>query len=239
MAGGVIPRLFPRGVADPSGSRAFVRDRNGTLLALDLRTGAVLWRAGAGLRPLAVVDDMLVAARVAAPHALEITILDTADGRVRRVSEQLPLPSWARPSLDDTSEFALRAAVEGRSVVIRWSAQARYQGGAPPSAKVRETYERDAHGAARVDLETGAVEFLPAPTDATDRPVGQPEISTAEPDVTEQQEIGDKRFELVGDTQAGGAIKVLVRAVDRASGKTVWETLLEEAPLQRPKRLRP
>jgi len=239
MARASTTRLFSRGVADPSGLRAFVRDRSGTVLALDLRTGEMLWRAARGLRALAVVDDMLVAARVAAPSALEIVILDTAEGRVRRVSERLPLPSWVLPSLDDTSEFTLRAEPEGRSVVIWWSAQARYQGGAPPSTKVRETFERDAHGAARVDLDTGAVELLPESTDVTDHSVGQPATSTAEPNVLEQQELGDKRFQLVADTQAGGAIKVFVRAVDRASGKMVWETLIEEAPQYRPKRLRP
>lgn len=238
MARASTTRFFSRGVADPSGSRAFVRDRSGTVLALDLRTGEMLWRAARGLRALAVVDDMLVAAHVSAPSALEIVILDTADGRVRRVSERLPLP-WVLRSLDDTSEFTLRTEAEGRSVVIWWSAQARYQGGAPPSTKVRETFERDAHGAARVDLDTGAVELLPESTEVTDDSVGQPATSTAEPNVLEQQELGDKRFQLVADTQAGGAIKVLIRAVDRASGKMVWETLIEEAPQYRPKRLRP
>jgi hypothetical protein len=109
--------------------------------------------------------------------------------------------------------------------------------GAPPSMKVRETFERDHHGAARVDLDTGTVELLPESTDVTGASVGQPETSAAESNVLEQQEIGDKRFQLVADTQAGGAIKVLVRAVERASGKMLWETLIEEAPLQRPKRL--
>ena len=231
--------LFPRGVADSSGSRAFVRDRSGTVLALDLRTGTVLWRTESGLRPLTVVDDMLIAVRVNVPGALEVVILDGADGRVRRVSERIALPSWVVPSLDDTAEFTLRAEADRRSVVICWSAQARYQGGAPPSTKVRETFERDHHGRAHVDLDTGAVEILPESSDVMDDSVAQPETSTAEPNVLEQRDLGDKRFQLVADMQAGGPVRVLLRAVDRASRKVLWETLIEEAPQQRPKRLRP
>src|SRR5438552_3112558 len=46
---------FPRGVADEHGRRAVVHDHHGTLIALDLATGAVLWRQGRHLRPCAVL----------------------------------------------------------------------------------------------------------------------------------------------------------------------------------------
>ena len=230
---------FPRGVADPGASRAYVRDRSGTVMMLDLATGEVLWRAGRGLRPLALVDDVLVTARITGPGGIEIVILDRADGAVRRVSKPLSLPVWVRPALDDSPEFALQAEIHGQSVIIRWSAQARYQGGAPPSAQVRESYERDAQGVARVALETGDIELLDEPIDSTAVSIGQTAGSTAEADVVEQQEIGDKFFQLVARSDTEDRIKLLVRAVERQSGKTLWETVIEETPLRRPKPLRP
>jgi hypothetical protein len=230
---------FPHGVADPGASRAYVRDRSGTVMMLDLATGEVLWRAGRGLRPLALVDDVLVTARIIGPGGIEIVILDRADGAVRRVSKPLSLPVWARPSLDDSPEFALRAEIEGQSVIIRWSAQSRFRGGAPPSAQVRESYERDAQGVARVALDTGDIELLDEPIDSAPVSIGQTARYTAEPDVVEQQEIGDKFFQLVARSDTEDMVKVLVRAVERQSGKTLWETVIEETPLRRPKPLRP
>ena len=38
-------------------------------MMLDLATGEVLWRAGRALRPLALVDDVLVTARITGPGA--------------------------------------------------------------------------------------------------------------------------------------------------------------------------
>lgn len=206
-------------------------------MMLDLATGEVLWRAGRALRPLALVDDVLVTARITGPGGIEIVILDRADGAVRRVSKPLSLPVWVRPSLDDSPEFALRAEIHEQSVIIRWSAQARYLGGAPPSAEVRESYEHDAQGAARVALETGDIELLDEPIDSTAVSLGTAR-STAEPDVVEQQEIGDKFFQLVAQSGAGDIVKVLVRAVERQSGRTLWETVIEETRLRRPKPLR-
>jgi hypothetical protein len=199
-----------------------------------------LWRSTVGnLRPLTIVKDMLVTARIMRAAAIELVVLDTADGRVLRVAKPLPLPDWARPSLDDTPEFILRAEAEAQSAVIRWSARARYQGGAPPTAQVRESYEREAHGGARLDLETGAIELLDEEIDnavAFARPPGK---SVAEADVLEQQDIGDQHFQLVARAETDGTVKVLLRAVERNSGKVVWQSLLEEAPLRRPKPLRP
>jgi hypothetical protein len=209
-------------------------------MALDLTSGEVLWRSAIGnLRPLSIVEDMLVTARITKPGALELVILESADGAVLRVSKPLPLPGWAHPSLDDTPEFTLRAEAEAQSAVIRWTARARYQGGAPPTAQVRESYEREAHGGARLDLETGTIELLDEEIDNAVALARQPGKSVAEADVLEQQEIGDKRFQLVAQAETDGTVKVLLRAVERNSGKVVWQSLLEEAPLRRPKPLRP
>lgn len=240
MPGPSKPVPFPRGLADPDASRAYVRAAAGTVMALDLASGQVLWRSAVGdLRPVTMVGDMLVTARIAKPAAVELVILAIADGRILRVSKPLPLPDWAQPSLDDTPEFTLRAEAEAQSAIIRWAAQARYHGGAPPSVQIRKSYERDAQGGARLDLETGAIELLHEQLDNAAAFARQPVKSVSEADVLEQQEIGDKRFELVAQGGSGGSVKVLLRALNRDSGKMAWQNLLEEAPLRRPKPLRP
>jgi hypothetical protein len=64
-------------------------------MALDLESGEVLWRSAVGnLRPLTIAKGMLVTARIGKPVSVELVILDTADGRVLRVSKLLPLPDW-------------------------------------------------------------------------------------------------------------------------------------------------
>jgi outer membrane protein assembly factor BamB len=234
-------KRFPRGVADPGAARAFVHDRAGTVLALDLATGEVRWRAGTGLRPLSVVGDVVVAARVARRNAIELVMLDARDGRELRVSEPLALPDWAQASLEDTPDSTLRAEAEGGAVVVRWTARARYRGGAPPSAMVQAAAEREARGAARVDVDSGAVEALPEPAVAVasvHADAGAPAAPASEPDVLEQADIGGTRFQLVV-RDAGERVRTLIRAVDRGTGQTVWETVIDEAPRRRPRPPRP
>jgi outer membrane protein assembly factor BamB len=231
-------RRFPRGVADPGAARAFVADHAGTVLALDLAAGEVRWRAGPGLRPVSVVGDVVVAARVAGRNQLELVMLDAADGRELRASEPLALPDWAQVSLHDTPDYALRADAEGGNVVLRWSAQARYRGGAPPGAMVQAAAERQAAGAARVDVSSGAIEPLPEPAGAAVR-AEAPAAPSPDPDVLEQTDIGGTRYQLAVRDAAGGRVRTLIRAVDRATGHTLWETVIDEVPKARPRPPRP
>src|SRR6266545_3324743 len=196
MVAAPAAKRFPLGVADPGAARAFVHNRAGTVLALDLATGQVRWRAGTAL------------------------------------------PDWAQASLDDTPDYTLRAEAEGGTVVLRWAAQARYRGGAPPSAMVQAAAERQAQGAARVDVGSGAVESLPEPAVAPTH-ADAPAAPASDPDVLEQADIGGTRFQLVVRDDAEERVRTLVRAVDRGTGRTVWETVIDEAPRPRPRPPRP
>ncbi len=57
MAEHLVPEQFPRGIADATGGRAFLRDQSNLLVALDLKTSKVLWRTTTPMRPLLVRQD--------------------------------------------------------------------------------------------------------------------------------------------------------------------------------------
>jgi PQQ-like domain len=239
MAEHTAPERFPRGIADATGGRAFLRDQSNLLVALDLKTGKVLWRTTTPMRPLLVHQDKVVAVRIAAQHALELVVLAAEDGRESRVSRPLILPEWANVSLEDTTDLTLRAEAEDDTAVLRWTARSRYRGGAAPSARVLESARREAQGEARGHLDTGEVEELPQAAGAPPESVPSETVPSPAPDVLEQQDIGNRRFQLVVRNVAGGTVQLRVRAVDPETERTAWETVIDEAPLRRPRPPRP
>jgi hypothetical protein len=174
---------FPRGVVSARLQRAFVTDRSGAVMAVDLDDGHVAWRAGRQLRPLAVVGDVLLALQVG-PEP-QLVLLDTADGRTIRSGPPLGLPRWAVPSLTDTANFTITAAPQDTSVVLRWTAQDWYAGGAAPPAEVVRAASRDAHGAVRVHIHSGVVESLPVGEPPSTGPAPAPVTPSPDPDVLE------------------------------------------------------
>jgi outer membrane protein assembly factor BamB len=230
---------FPRGVADPATGRAFTRDRSGTVVALDLATGRIVWRAGTGLRPLAVVGDRLVAARPS-DGALRIATLHADDGR-ELGEATLELPDWVRPTLDDGPGFTLESEVAGRDLLLRWTARNRYRGGAPPGAKAAAARARDASGAALLNVDTGALE--PRAVEASSSAVRSARQTSgpaaADPDVIEQHDVGESRFQLVAREVADGRVDVTIRALEPKTGRVIWETVVEKVAAPRPSPLRP
>ncbi|WP_030264761.1 PQQ-binding-like beta-propeller repeat protein [Streptomyces sp. NRRL B-24484] len=244
---------IPRGAADEDGRRAVVHDRSGTLIALDLADGTVLWRSGSGLRPLALVGGSVVALRVG---TAAVAVLDAADGTERWTSPPLPLPDWARPGLDDSPGFALRTVPAGPGrVLLRWSARTQYGGGAPPDPATLARRSRESDGGALLDLTgpdprlspdgpgsggAGPLEAAaPAPAPAADRPAAAPEVLGAEvlgAEVVEARRIGTRRIELAVPRATGA---VVLRAVDVRSDDPSWEVVLDGAAGRRPPRLRP
>ncbi|MBI2361672.1 MAG: PQQ-like beta-propeller repeat protein [Deltaproteobacteria bacterium] len=239
MAERFAPARFPRGVADASRGRAFLRDQSGALVALDLTTGNVLWRTTVPMRPLLVCDGKVLAVRLAARHTLEVVILDAADGRELRISKPLIFPEWANVSLEDTTDFTLRVETKDGAVFLRWAARSRYRGGAAPSIKVLEAARRDAWGEARVDVDTGEVEELPGAVGDVPEAPSEEAPSSLSPDVLEQRDIGNKSFQLLTRNTAGGTVQMLVRAVHPDTGQVAWETIVDEVPVRRPKPPRP
>ncbi|MFI0924721.1 PQQ-binding-like beta-propeller repeat protein [Streptomyces sp. NPDC021012] len=240
VIGGRMPRI-PRGVADASAGRAVVHDRQGTLIALDLKTGAVLWRRGRALRPCAIVAGNVVALHVGVSPVLEVELLDAGEGTELWTSPALALPEWARPALQDSPEFTVSTTGERDPLVIRWTARALYRGGAPPGPDVAGSQPREAHGALRVGVAAPSVEPLTGTaaeteTEAETVPPPHPPLAA---DVLDYGQVGDLRVELTVRPGSGGEDAVVLRAVDARTASKVWEVVLDETAETRPRRLRP
>lgn len=233
-----MPRI-PRGVADASTGRAVVHDRQGTLIALDLETGAVAWRRGRALRPCAIVAGNVVALHVDAPPALEVELFDAGEGTELWTSPALALPEWARPALQDSPEFTVSTTEEQDPLVIRWTARALYRGGAPPGPDVTGGQPREAHGALRVDVATPSVEPLNGTAVEAEPEAAPPPHPPLAADVLDYGQVGDLRVELTVRPGSGGEDAVVLRAVDARTTSTVWEVVLDETAETRPRRLRP
>lgn len=227
-------------IIDHNGVRGYIRAPSGAVLAIDLVDGEVLWRIKTGSWPLLAWSAKLIAARVPAPHAIAMVVLEASSGREGSISQPLLLPEWIEVSLTDESVFSLRARGEGGIVEVHWRAHARYRGGAAPSARVLENSARDAEGAFQFDVETGEIEVIPAAAGRGARLAEAPAASSAastEPDVIEQHDIGNRRFQLVARTAE--KTELLVRALDLENWQTLWETAVEEASSRGPRPLRP
>ncbi|MCZ0982124.1 PQQ-binding-like beta-propeller repeat protein [Streptomyces diastatochromogenes] len=227
-------------MADASAGRAVVRDRQGTLIALDLETGAVVWRRGRALRPCAIVAGNVVALHVGVSPVLEVELLDAGEGTELWTSPALALPEWARPALQDSPEFTVSTVEERDPLVIRWTARALYRGGAPPGPDVAGSQPREAHGALRVGVATPSVEPLAgtAAEAETEAEAASPHPPLAA-DVLDYGQVGDLRMELTVRPGSGGEDAVVLRAVDTRTASTVWEVVLDETAETRPRRLRP
>ncbi|MER5207751.1 PQQ-binding-like beta-propeller repeat protein [Streptomyces sp. NPDC002825] len=226
-------------MADASGGRAVVHDRQGALIALDLETGAVLWRHGRALRPCAIVGGNVVALRMGTSPELEVELLDAGEGTELWTSPTLALPPWAHPTLQDSPEFTVDTAEYQDPLVIRWTARALYRGGAPPGPAVAGDRSHEAHGALRVGVATPSVEPLAGTATVAEAEVPERPPPRLAPDVLDYGQVGALRLELTVRPGSGGQDAVVLRAVDPRTAAAVWEVVLDETAETRPRRLRP
>ncbi len=188
------PVYFPRGAADPAGRIGYLAVDSG-ILAVDLSAGQELWRSEHAQRPLLVAGERLAAARVGSDA--RVVLLDPR-GEPAMASKPVAMAEDAR----------LTARLEDGRLVVEWEGGG-YAGGAPPPPEIRER----AAGAAAVDLESGAVEPLPPPTDDG---VRRPPID----DVDGPWLAGDTVVELAWDEQALW-LRTPEGSVELARGETV------------------
>jgi hypothetical protein len=130
------PAAFPRGVADPHGRRAYIRNEVGGIDALDLDDGAAVWRRENPSLPLMALEDGVAALTVTRgrPNEFRVDVLDAGTGRARLTSDPITLPDWA--SIRDPSAFDVAVRRDGPTLRLTWHARARYGGGAHAPAHI-------------------------------------------------------------------------------------------------------
>jgi hypothetical protein len=237
---------IPRVMVDDA-RLAVVHKRDGQVIALDPMTGEVRWRRGRGLRPCAITAATVLAVSIGAvpgqsASRLILVALAEDDGRELWSAPIADLPDWARPGLDDTPEFTLSAAVNGRAVVLRWAVRSAYQGGAAADPERIAAETREVVGAARVDLASRTVAPIAVPPGDEVHADGRETVPgpALGGDVVEHADADALRVELavVGGGRAVTG-DVVLRGVDRVSGDRRWEVLLEQAARRGPPPLRP
>ncbi|HEU4426508.1 MAG TPA: hypothetical protein VFR67_28545 [Pilimelia sp.] len=224
--------LFPGGVADPALGRAYVRDRTGAMSSIDLETGRVLWKRGAGWRPIAVAPGAVVLTRPG-PGRLEIAALDAEDGH-ERMRTTADLPDWVQPS-DDAADLSLRGTVTGDRLRLWWTARGGYRGGAPPSDEKLTEHNRESGGVIEVDLRDGTVSEVEAAAPGDDAELAQHRLPVSDTGVLDAARIGPYRYNLAA-TASG---PLVLRAVDDRTSVTRWELALDAGPSRAPRRPRP
>jgi hypothetical protein len=152
-----LPTFFPLGVAEPDRGTGFVASPRGGVLAIELQNGRINWHAYEGTthRPLIATGPSLATLEIDPQRAnlLRILVLDAGrSGAVRLASDPVELPDWIRVS---TVRVNVRLR-DQEMLILRWSAQSNYAGGAPPPDHVLRETRRDAAGTLRIDLTTGA-----------------------------------------------------------------------------------
>jgi hypothetical protein len=231
MTGVHHPTCFPHGVADEGGRVGFVLGRAGTITAIDLETGRVLWTTKDLARPLLVCGERLLAYQSLAPNTLQVVALDVSDdGALTKVSDPVTFPDWVNIDPEDTREFSLAATADDHFLVLAWEAHAYYRGGAPPSRQVIEHARKDAAGIARVELDTGKVAMLPSEPRPKAPPPFLPTPAPPLPEaaIGEHCQIGPYVYGLTEEQSDQSRRRSMLKKWQVGSGKLVWELDLGE-----------
>lgn len=223
--------VLPRGVADPSGSTGFVQGPEGSLVALDLASGALLWRHGRHLRPLLCANGQVVAACTPSARELELIVVDAENGREIRRSASARLPEWAHASPVESPEWSLRLVVQDPLVVVNWVARSFYKGGAAATRIRMVDEEHHAAGSLQVELDFAETRTETAHVSNTLCSV------PPTPEVLEQTAIGETCYQFLTLT-SGQSTQLRMRAVDQRTGRVQWETVIGDAVRRRPGPLR-
>ena len=236
----IHPIRFPEGVASPEGDVAFIERRSGGISAIDLRSGSDLWTSDVSGRPVLVTGNRLIAEDRAQSHdnALQFIVLDlTRQGATVGQLGPIVLPDWVAVA-DPDQRFEYDAWAEHGSLVIDWSAESHYAGGAPPPPSVIADAQRSGGGRVRIDLETGRVE-----PDVVTAATAAPRTTTPAPDVARvlpagahaAAVVGDRVFYLEPSGQSSEGPKLV--SLDLQTGNRLWERTLPSSPRPRARRM--
>lgn len=207
---------LPGGIADAAGKVGYVHAVKGGAEAIDLATGKVLWAFNEPARPLALSGKLLLCqgAESGKANAIRVLVLDAESGKLVRKSDPVVFPDWVSVAVTYGRSFTSSSSLDGNGqLLVRWEARAFYAGGAPPPPEVEKAARKHAAGLAKVNIESGKVEMLPAAgkkAEAPKLPAGLPQpaqLWTGTEWLEGPQVIGDTAY-AVFRKQAVGAEKL-------------------------------
>ena len=158
------PVYIPAGVSDVGGTIGCVRTPDGGTEAVDLATGASLWRSAAPARALLIAAGRVFVLEERAGQPLRVAAYSAHEGRLIRAYDlrALDLPPWA--SLSGAVEgrewtvFDVAARLAGDRLEVRFDiARRRVSGFQAPGVVGR------VQGAGQISLDSGRVDRRPGP----------------------------------------------------------------------------
>jgi hypothetical protein len=148
------------GVTDAAGKVGFFPNKSGGIDALDLATGKLLWASKEASRPLAVVDNRLIA-QSGTGNQVRFVVFDTANqGKAAGESKPVKLPDWVAIQTQYGRTFQSNVRTDGAAMLYAWEARAFYAGGAAPTPEIEEAARKHATGVIRIDPKTGQAESI-------------------------------------------------------------------------------
>ena len=134
-----------------------MRNVEGGIDSIDLRTGKVNWTTSSASVPIFVNASYLMSFKYINEHVIQIVKIDIQTGHSLMVSEPLTFPEGIKvaPTRDQAFDFQVEPG--HGTVDLRWWGRSNYDGGAPPPPDVVQQWQKQLGGIFKVDLATGKV----------------------------------------------------------------------------------
>jgi hypothetical protein len=231
---------FVGGVRDTAGLQGYV-SVGPEVVAVDLATGAILWRRKAIGRPIAATPTRLLSLDQESRNFV-LRLFDAATGAEAGRVSNFGMPGWAQEAGREAEAVQIQASETPGGVALAWRVRRPYRGGAPPPAQIAAQARHEVTGAILIDPESGRTEPTPTPVapseDILPAALERGLYETLTPDVVALDRIGDRVFVLKAQAQAGPSLLVALEARDARDGSTIWEAPLAELEKARPMPLR-
>jgi hypothetical protein len=215
------------GVADPANKVVYLSDAAGSVVAVDIDKGTLLWQSKDATRPVAALGKMVYALvpEKGKPNAFRVVTLDAGEkGKTVRTSDPITLPDWADvgDALDrflDPKYFQCRVNLDGGSLKVRWTAYSK-------------SVNKSGFGEAHVDLATGKVTTaagMPIPyveqkhLEEVLKVIFKRNWNSADPIVA----AGGRVFGRSGGPKGTGFV-FTVHVADLQTGDLLWSRIIQE-----------
>jgi hypothetical protein len=206
--------LFPAGIADKDWKKAYILGADGTLCAIDLSNGKLLWHSAVQAVPLALDGDRVYALSPSsgAPPALNVVGLSIkGEGKLAFKSDSIPADEWITGDLAGKT-LSASVVMENGKMKLTWAAggsQAMADGGMMRGGRrvvPRRMQAVAAEGSVTVDLQKGTVE--------------ENKNKLTIPPASTSLTHGEKEFVVTVDAEKG---KSTLECRNATSKKTNWQ----------------